>query len=56
VFLGLLLSAAGNCCLLQAAAYSASKAALRFYTDALRVELAPFGVHVMHTALGEATA
>eukprot|EP00775_Hariotina_reticulata_P009324 gene9324-9489_t len=45
-------SSSGYVYLPQASAYSASKAALRFYTDALRVELAPFGVHVMHTALG----
>jgi NAD(P)-dependent dehydrogenase (short-subunit alcohol dehydrogenase family) len=37
----------------QASAYSASKFAVRGYSDALRIELAPFGVHVMHVAPGQ---
>jgi hypothetical protein len=37
----------------QASAYSASKFAVRGYSDALRIELAPFGVHVMHVAPGK---
>jgi NAD(P)-dependent dehydrogenase (short-subunit alcohol dehydrogenase family) len=36
----------------QAAAYTASKFAVRGYSDAVRVELAPFGVHVMHVTPG----
>lgn len=36
----------------QASAYTASKFAVRGYSDAVRVELAPFGVHVMHVAPG----
>jgi len=39
----------------QGSAYSASKFAVRAYSDALRIELAPFGVHVMHVAPGEPT-
>lgn len=35
-----------------ASAYCASKAALRMHSDALRAELAPFGVHVVHVAPG----
>lgn len=37
----------------QAAAYSASKFAVRGYSDSLRIELAPFGVQVMHVTPGE---
>jgi NAD(P)-dependent dehydrogenase (short-subunit alcohol dehydrogenase family) len=33
--------------------YSASKAAVQSYTDALRVELSPFGIHVYYAAPGE---
>lgn len=39
-------SLAGICPLPGAAAYSASKAAVRYYGDALRGKLKPFGVHV----------
>jgi short-subunit dehydrogenase len=38
----------------QASAYTASKFAIRGYTDAVRVELAPFGVHAMLVAPGAA--
>lgn len=47
-------SVAGYLGLPQAAAYCCSKQAVRAFSDALRVELAPFGVRVMHVALGEA--
>lgn len=35
-----------------ASAYAASKFAVRGYSDAVRVELAPFGVRVLHVAPG----
>ncbi|WIA20900.1 hypothetical protein OEZ85_005245 [Tetradesmus obliquus] len=45
-------SATSYCAVAQAAAYSASKFAVRAYSDSLRIEMAPFGVKVMHVAPG----
>lgn len=46
-------SSTGYVAIPQAAVYAASKHAVRAYSDALRVELSPFGVKVMHVAPGE---
>lgn len=46
-------SSTGYVAIPQAAVYSASKHAVRAYSDALRVELSPFGVKVMHVAPGK---